>query len=37
MTFFFKIASPGVSLWHFPLYMYYSLNCFISSSFFFLP
>jgi hypothetical protein len=29
----FKIATPGVSLWYFHVYMYYNLNWFISSIF----
>jgi hypothetical protein len=29
----FKIATQGVSLWHFHEYMYYSLIWFISSTF----
>jgi hypothetical protein len=30
---FFKIATQGVSLWHFHVYMYYSTIWFISSIF----
>jgi hypothetical protein len=33
MTFLFKRATQGVSLWHFHVYMYYNGNWFISSIF----
>jgi hypothetical protein len=32
-----KITPPGVSLWHFHVYMYYNPNGFIPLVFFFFP